>query len=267
MTSWLLTARDEWLIYMVKEPKKTLFKVGIVMAVLVGLLVTSRILPLSHWMEQFTDWLKIHGVMGILVFVVAYVLGTALGAPAGLFIIAATISFGIARGFLIAWLSCLLASAISLAAARYFFRSSIEKMLARNERLRVFDAMIAGEGWKIILLLRLTPVLPFSVCNYFIAMTQIRFWPYMAATAFGVIPATIFYTYLGYVGKIAFEKHPHTPQEYAFLGLGFFATALVIFYFTRIAKRSLRQMEYTAALASIEAVGGNIKVQRTNMPH
>lgn len=238
---------------MKKEHKIALLKVGLVVTVLVGLLVASRILPLGHWMEQFTGWVKTHGAMGVLVFVIAYVLGTSCGAPAALFIIAAAVSFGIARGFLLAWLSCLLAAAISLAAARYFFRKPIEKVLARNGRLKMFDAMIAREGWKIILLLRLTPVLPFSVCNYFAAMTQIRFWPYLAATAFGVIPATIFYSYLGYVGKLAFEKHQRTSQEYAFLGLGFFATALVIFYFTRIAKRSLRQMEQTAHSASLQA--------------
>lgn len=232
---------------MAMEQKNALLKIGLLAAALAVLLAASRFLPLSHWMEQFTAWLKTHGAIGVLVFVIAYVLGTSFGAPAALFIIAASISFGMARGLLLAWLTCLLASMISLVAARYIFRGLIEKVIGQNERLRIFDAMIEREGGKIILLLRLTPILPFSICNYFAAATKIRFWPYLWATALGVIPATIFYAYIGYAGKIAFEKHPRTPFEYVFLGVGLAATALLIFYFTRIAKQSLRRLEENAA--------------------
>ena len=46
-------------------------------------------------------------------------------------------------------------------------------------------------GWKIVALLRLNPLVPFNLQNYFFGVTDIGFWPYAAATFFGIMPGAL----------------------------------------------------------------------------
>lgn len=53
------------------------------------------------------------------------------------------------------------------------------------------------EGWKICLLLRLSPLMPYALINYLLSSTQLTFWTYTWCTAIGVLPPTALYVYLG----------------------------------------------------------------------
>ena len=50
---------------------------------------------------------------------------------------------------------------------------------------------IEHEGWKIVLLLRLTPLVPFNLLNYALACTAVRFWDYTWASSVGVLPGMV----------------------------------------------------------------------------
>lgn len=55
----------------------------------------------------------------------------------------------------------------------------------------------ADEGWKITILLRLSPLMPYALINYLLSSTQLTFWTYTWCTAVGVLPPTALYVYLG----------------------------------------------------------------------
>ena len=38
------------------------------------------------------------------------------------------------------------------------------------------DSAIGREGFKVILLLRITPLFPFSIINYLYGLTSVNFW-------------------------------------------------------------------------------------------
>ena len=48
----------------------------------------------------------------------------------------------------------------------------------RYEWWQAVEHAIEHEGWKIVLLLRLTPLVPFNLLNYALACTAVRFWDY-----------------------------------------------------------------------------------------
>jgi uncharacterized membrane protein YdjX (TVP38/TMEM64 family) len=78
--------------------------------------------------------------------------------------------------------------------ARYLARDWVARKLA-GTRLMSLDEKVARHGWKIVAVSRLVPVFSFSLLNYAFGLTQISFWPYLAATFVGMLPLTIAYVY------------------------------------------------------------------------
>ena len=67
--------------------------------------------------------------------------------------------------------------------------------------MRAIADAVDEEGWRIVALLRFASPTPSSVQNYVFGVTRIGFWPYTLASLVFVIPQTVFYVYLGSVGR------------------------------------------------------------------
>jgi uncharacterized membrane protein YdjX (TVP38/TMEM64 family) len=63
------------------------------------------------------------------------------------------------------------------------------------------DRAVEKEGFKLMLLLRLSPLFPFALSNYLYGASSIRFWPYFFGTLLGFAPGTFAYVYAGEIGK------------------------------------------------------------------
>ena len=121
-------------------------------------------------------------------------------------------------------------------------------MAARRDRRReehnrrALDRAVASEGFKIILLLRLSPIFPFALSNYFYGLTAVEFGPYLAATLLGFAPGTFLYVYSGEVASVAAgaagDDAAYPWYVYAgFLSVGAFVAAKV----TEVATRALEE--------------------------
>ena len=116
-------------------------------------------------------------------------------------------------------------------------------MARRDEKFRAIDEAIGQEGWKIVALLRLSPLIPFNASNYFYGITAIKFWHYVLASWIGMLPGTVLYVYLGTIGKASLGSgdKARSPFEYVFLGVGLVATIVVTVIVTRLAKKALKK--------------------------
>ena len=110
---------------------------------------------------------------GALIFIGVYALGTILFFPMSLLTISA--------GFVWGWLALPLVAAgatVGMAVAffmsRYILRGWVQQKLRRNRKFAVVDKMIANDGWTIVGLLRLAPMVPFNLLNYALGLTGIR---------------------------------------------------------------------------------------------
>ena len=105
---------------------------------------------------------------------------------------------------------------------------------------------MANKGAKLIFLLRLSPVIPFNLSNYFYGLTAVKFWPYVLASWIGMMPGTFLYVYIGAASKAAVaaatggEAVKHGWQYWTFLGVGFVATVIVTIWVTKIARDALK---------------------------
>lgn len=210
-------------------------------AVLVVVLFVAAwyLLPVDAWIESLRQWIDRLGAWGPLVFGLMYVAAVVLLLPGS----ALTLAIGLTYGFWgvpIALAGVTIGASLAFLIARYLARHRIRALLVRRRAARAIETAINRGGFKIVALIRLSPLIPFNLQNYLFGVTQLRFGHYVAATFFGVIPGTLLRIYLGMVGGMAASGDSES-LEWAGLAAGLAATVLVAWILTRKAKQVLAE--------------------------
>ena len=122
--------------------------------------------------------------------------------------------------------------------ARYLARDGVRRAIETRRNIAAIDRAIAAEGWKIVLLLRLSPLVPFNLQNYLFGLTAVPFGSYVAATFVGIAPATAVFVAVGALGEAALDPG---SGKWALLGGGLLATVAAIVLVTRKAHALLRE--------------------------
>lgn len=204
---------------------------------IVALFVLWRLLPVQEWLESFQSWVKAKGAFGGALYGLVYVAAALLFVPGSILTLGAGFVFGLISGTVIVSLASTAAAALAFLIARYLARERVEKAARRNKKFAAMDRSIGKNGWKIVALLRLSPLVPFSLSNYFYGLTSVRFVPYILASWAAMLPGTFLYVYLGSIGKNATGKK--SAWEWALLGAGLLATVAVTVILARVAKKEL----------------------------
>ena len=209
---------------------------------LATLLVVAA-LPVNEWLESVRGWIAGLGFWAPAAYAATYGLATTIFIPASALSLAAGVLFGVWKGSAIVWIGANLATVASFLIARFAARSRVEAMAQARPRFAAVDRALGEEGWKIVALMRLSPVFPFTLQNYLFGITAVRFWPYAIASAVCMVPGTFLYVYIGYAGGQAAAAASGAPGTEALkLGLqavGLLATILVTVFVTRIASRAV----------------------------
>ena len=66
-----------------------------------------------------------------------------------------------------------------------------------NRKFRAVDAAISDDGVKVVLLLRMSPVIPFNLLNYALGTTKIPISHFFLASMVGMAPGTAMFIYIG----------------------------------------------------------------------
>lgn len=147
------------------------------------------------------------GSLAPILFISFYALATVLLVPASALTIAAGFLFGPIFGTIIVSIASTTGAAMAFLVGRYLARPFVAQKLASSDvRFSAVDAAIASQGMRIVFLLRLSPLFPFTLLNYALSITSIPFVEYTIASWLGMIPGTIAYVALGGAGKAAAES-------------------------------------------------------------
>lgn len=210
-------------------------------AILILALATGR--ELAALVPAFAAWVRDQGALGPAVFMATYAAATIALVPGSLLTLAAGAVFGLFWGTVYVLIGATAGLAGGFLVSRYLAREAVERRLAGTPGLAALDRAIAREGGKIVFLLRLSPVFPFSILNYLLGLTRVRFRDYLLASV-GILPGTILYTYTGKVagdlaviaaGGAAVDQRASVASWV--LGLG--ATLVATIFITRLARRAL----------------------------
>lgn len=207
------------------------------------------LLALGHYSKQyvlpFARWVHGLGAWGPIAFIVTYTVVEIFLIPASVLTLAAGALFGFVAGSAYTFIGAMLGSLTAFFMGRYVVRPLVTRRLQGDKRFALIDSTATQGGIKLVALLRLSPVLPYTVLNYALGVTRISARDYVIGTTF-ILPGTLVYTYYGTVVANLTGLTSEVHRGVAFYGLmaaGVVATVAVIVVITRLANRQLGELE------------------------
>lgn len=152
-----------------------------------------------------------------------------------------------------------------------FFRDRIHQWLKKWPQTAAMVRM-AGEGdcfrqFRMVALFRISPF-PYTIFNYAIVVTSMKFWPYLWGSIAGMIPEAFIYIYSGRllrtVANMQYGDHEMTPLEIIYNAISFIVAAVMTVGFTFYGKKTLKKLE-SEEKGSINVLNfeyGNIQLEK-----
>jgi pyruvate/2-oxoglutarate dehydrogenase complex dihydrolipoamide dehydrogenase (E3) component/uncharacterized membrane protein YdjX (TVP38/TMEM64 family) len=221
-------------------------KIALLVFLAGSLFIGFLFLPIRDWFMQIEGYVQSLGAIGPVVVVLAYVLCTVMFVPGSAITIGSGTLFGLSTGFIVVVVGANLGALTSFLLARSFLREKVTSWAAGNAKFRSLDQAIGEQGFKMVLLTRLSPVFPFVLLNYLLGLTAVRTPSYVLANLIGMLPATFLFVYIGAAARDALAGHVDASAGFyqtllKYVGLA--ATVAVVVIVTRVARKALREAE------------------------
>ena len=197
------------------------------------------------WIAPLIRELADLGSWGPVLFIFMYVIAAVVLAPAFVLTFSAGAVFGLWRGTFLTFVGAVLGASAVYAVAGPLARSRVLRWIDRDPRVAATRrAVVRDSGW-IMFLLRLSPLVPYSLLNYALALSGVRFRDYLLALI-GMLPAIIMYAYYGKVAgdvtRIAAGVSPPRGTEYyVMMIVGLIATFAATHLIGRAAKKAMAE--------------------------
>ena len=201
----------------------------------------ALLLPMRDWSAQFQGWLeRTDLVPAMLVFTAIYVVGAVLMLPASIFPIVAGVVFDFWWAIAVTLVAATLAAVAPFLIARYLIHDRVERRARRNPAFKSVDDAVRKEPWKVVALLRMSPVLPSPAKSYFLGLTRVDAATYAWASLLGMLPGLVLKVYVGSAGRDLLADGNSVALKAVLLAAGVAATIVVTVVMSRFAKRRLK---------------------------
>ena len=152
-------------------------------------------------MSQVIESVKDMGPIGLVYYGLLYVVAELLAIPATPLTLSAGYLFGMTGGISVVLAAGAISSCIGFLIGKTLLRDYVETIVEENPKFNKIDKAVGKEGFKLLLLIRLSPIFPFALVNYLYGASSIGFVPFIGATLLGFVPSTAVYVYTGMVGQ------------------------------------------------------------------
>lgn len=176
-----------------------------------------------------------HTAWAPLAYVIAYALVATMGLPITVLSIVGGALFGAARGAVLAWAGAMAGTLIAHTLARSIGQAPVRRFLGRHHLL---DRLRKRADFWLLLRLRLVPVGPFAVLDYVAGLLGVSLRLLVLATALGVVPTVVVYTYAGAELVTGLQQ----PGEVRFRALWIAGAVTVIMICISLVPAAIRQL-------------------------
>ena len=208
-----------------------------------------------------TDEMIRSPILGSLYFIIIYTIFVLLCIPASILTLTGGIVYGSAFGLWIGWVSyfgvvsfaAIISCIFAFLLGRYIFHDFFSiRFIKKLKTLKAIDNVLQKKGFQVVFLLRLSPIVPFSVLNYILALTSVSLRSY-AFASIGILPGSLLYSFIGTFTGLAIsegsqsestEAESKTIQilKYTLLVLGIIAMIISIYIITVNAKKEFKKI-------------------------
>jgi len=224
---------------------KTSFNRLAMVAIFATLVWAIYAYPIAEPVAALVAWAQAHHFAGGAVYIVCVVVATVLFIPGSGSMMIAGYIFGFTWGTLLASLAIALGAQGAFLVGRFVARDWVAGKVAGSPRLAAIEAGLREEAFVIIVLTRLSLVLPFNLLNYAYGITAVRGSMHFLATAVGMLVPVALYVYLGTlardIGQILSGEATPTTLGYWIAAAGIIAIVLLTWIMHRAASRALER--------------------------
>jgi len=185
-------------------------KKSVIGLILLGLIVFVIVdSQQNNWVRQglvaFLEWVQNNIVAGVFGFMLLYFLATIFFVPGSILTLGAgfvfsaaldSLGWGVLLGTGAVWIGASLGAIASFLLGRYLFRGWVGTLTEKFTIFKALDNALMDKGLRIMVLLRLSPIVPFNALNYIAGVTGVQLWHYSVACV-AMLPGTILYVFLG----------------------------------------------------------------------
>jgi len=208
-------------------------------------LLALLFLPTKEYLLRFIASVEEMGFWGPVVLAAVYVVATVLFVPGSILTLGCGFLWGVPIGIVTISIGSTLGAAAAFLLGRTLLRDVIAAKVAQNQKFAAIDAAVGEQGFKIVLLTRLSPIFPFNLLNYAFGVTKVSFRDYLLASWIGMLPGTAMYVYLGSALKSLAELSTGQLEgglgQKLLYGFGLLMTIVATLYITRVARKALNE--------------------------
>ncbi|WP_242036560.1 TVP38/TMEM64 family protein [Leptolyngbya sp. FACHB-321] len=202
---------------------------------------STPVLNPTDLLRHTLQWIEGLGLAGGVAFIALYIVAAVAFLPGSILTLGAGAVFGVWLGAIYVFIGATLGAIAAFLVGRYLARGWVSKTIEGKPNFAAIDQAVASEGFKIVLLTRLSPLFPFNLLNYAFGITGVSLKAY-ALGSIGMLPAIVLYVYVGSLaGNLArIGTEPTDPaMQWAVRLIGLMATVAVTIYVTRMAQKAL----------------------------
>jgi uncharacterized membrane protein YdjX (TVP38/TMEM64 family) len=217
---------------------------GLALLAIIGIGVIWTFVPLGEWMWNFTSWIRELGNLGFLVFAALFVLAVLIMAPASVLYMAAGLLYDLFWGFVISLVAASVGAVLQFLIARYLARDRVRRVVEERAEFEAVDRAVEEEGWKVVLLLRLAPLVPGNTQGWLFGATRVSVVQFAWPSVIGILPWALFFVGIGSAGAafLYSGENPFGLWQWALLGAGIVALGFIVWLVGRRARAKLERM-------------------------
>lgn len=213
------------------------------LAAAAALMALIVFLPLGEWTPAVLAWTAGRGAWTAVILILLWIPAAVLLVPGSLLTLGTGFLLGVAWGAVTVSIGSTLGAAAAFLIGRTLARDRIDGWVEARPRFRAVDDAVGREGFRMVLLTRLSPLFPYNFLNYAYGVTGVSFREFLAGSWIGMLPGTILYAYIGSGARTlagaATGSGERSTAELALFAAGLAATAVVALLITRRARRAL----------------------------
>ena len=208
-------------------------------ACFVALIVGSVLLVPPEWWQGFESRIEEMNLLAALaVFCGIYATALLILFPTWIFPVAAGALFGFGWGIVAGIAALMIACAGAFLLSRHVVRSWVQRGARNSKTFKALDHAVAKDPWKIVVLLRLAPVIPEGLKSYFLGLTRVKLETYLTASLVGLLPDLVIKVYLGAAGRGAIAQGG--TLDWVSLAAGILALFGLSFFVGRRVRKALK---------------------------